>query len=38
MAYVTRFRWNVRRNVVDVMPDPEKPLAVIAAALFLGGL
>ena len=38
MAYVSRFKWNVRRNVVDVMPDPEKPLAVIAAALLLGGL
>jgi site-specific recombinase XerD len=24
MTYVSRFRWNVRRNVVDVIPDPER--------------
>ena len=23
-AYGARFRWNVRRNVIDVMPDPER--------------
>src|SRR5262245_3066220 len=35
MAYVARFGWNVRRKVIDVMPDPEGPLVFLAAGVLL---
>jgi integrase/recombinase XerD len=27
MAYISRFKWNVRRRVVDVLPDPDREVS-----------
>jgi site-specific recombinase XerD len=35
--YTSRFAWNVRRNVIDKLPNPEGPLAAVLLLLLLLG-
>jgi integrase/recombinase XerD len=36
-GYTSRYAWDVRRRVVEVLPDPEGPLLVAALLLWGGG-